>query len=196
MCSAGNNGAIDPLGYRSRRRFASFAFHSANEIRKVIAFFAHFHIFRPQLSHDGTGKTKTEDEDEEDDETSRRSSSRTPPPTVSAAARRDGVRVAVASPPLARDEDGKTSSVHINGDHVTHVRVDASVLATPPPVASPALSRRSSSGRNAAEMDAPGSDEQNVKAEADEEDRDQGELIVTTASQVAGANQGDAGQDA
>lgn len=179
------------------------------------------------MSHGGPAaraRTDDGDADEEDreEEAARRSNSRTPPPTVSASAKRDGVRVAVAAPapgvwgtsPVRDDASlEKTSSVHINGDHVTHVRVDASVLATPPPEAapaSPALSRRSSARprpETVAVDEPPGPEERSDTPppplpepdDADEEDRDQGELLVTTrlaVSQVAAApNKGDAGSE-
>lgn len=209
-----------------------------------------------QLSHDGAARLQTgrqgrleradaddanNDDDDNDEDVSRHSNCTTP----SLASKRDGVRLAVTSPPppfatpllatasspasstvtggaasalsppmasvispfgspsgwitsSGRLTDAATSpvldhaSVHINGDHVTQVRVDASVLVpsadstpTTPVSTASSLSRRSQRSRatdmaeTAADKDEPGSRE---------EDRDQSELLVTARLAVSSSS--------
>lgn len=77
----------------------------------------------------------------------------------------------------------KTSSVHINGDHVTQVRVDAIVLT-------PSTGQRRNHRQKPTEViqddddDDDGSSSHGRKEEA-EEDRDQSELLVTTRLAVS-----------
>lgn len=151
-----------------------------------------------QLSEDGQPRSRSrtpagdedDGEDEEDSDDGRKSRSKTPPP---AASREGGIRVSVTSPPssllspagagqpslvspfgspstwITTKPDGGTegttaptavaastagtNNVRINGDHVTQVRVDALVLEPDHHQRRPA-----------------------------EEDRDQGELIVSPRS--------------
>lgn len=94
---------------------------------------------------------------------------------------RDGGEGAVAAAGSSTD---KTSNVHINGDHVTQVRVDALVL-TP-------TTGESSGSRPSQRQQEPPDQEDDVVVvggssggKEEEEDRDQSELLVTTRLAVS-----------